>query len=67
MIVNRNADPVVALPYACARIANSIAKNVDATAASCGEFSKGVATKNDQLANDNLSKQSAKSKRLLSG
>jgi hypothetical protein len=31
-----------------------MARNVDATAASWGEFPNGVATKNDQLASDNL-------------
>lgn len=38
------------------RIAKRMQMNVDATAASCGDFSKGVAMKKDQDANDRLRK-----------
>ena len=44
------AAPELARLKTSARMAKTIARNVDATAASCGLFPKGVATKNDQLA-----------------
>ena len=50
MIENMKATPVPTLPNACAMMANTIAKKVDATAASCGLLPNGAATKNDQLA-----------------
>ena len=48
------ATPVETPLNACARIANTMATNVDQTAASWGDFSKGVDTKRDQLANESL-------------
>ena len=45
-----NAAPVLARLNTSARIAKTIARNVEATAASCGLFPNGVATKKDQLA-----------------
>ena len=48
------ATPVETPLNACARIANTMAINVDQTAASWGDFSKGVATKRDQLASESL-------------
>lgn len=50
MSVNTNAAPVLARANTRARIAKTIERNVDATAASCGLFPNGAATKNDQLA-----------------
>ena len=40
-----------------AKIAKTIARNVDATAASCGLFPNGAATKNDQLASPSPSRR----------
>ena len=50
MIVKMNAAPVLAWLNTSARIAKTMARNVEATAASCGLLPNGVATKNDQLA-----------------
>ena len=50
MIVKMNAAPVLARLNTSASMANTIARNVEATAASCGLLPKGVATKKDQLA-----------------
>lgn len=50
MIVKMNAAPLLARANTSARIANAMARNVDATAASCGLFPNGAATKKDQLA-----------------
>ena len=54
MIVNMNAAPVEAFPKTSARIARTIARNVDATAASCGELPKGALMKKDQLQRERL-------------
>ncbi len=50
MIEKMNAAPVLARLNTSARMAKTMARNVEATAASCGLLPKGVATKNDQLA-----------------
>ena len=52
MTVYMKAVPEPTAPRTRAIIANTIAENVDTTAASCGLLPKGEATKNDQLASD---------------
>ena len=56
-MVKMNATPVVAFEKTSARIAKTIARNVEATAASCGLFPKGAATKKDQLASERPSRR----------
>lgn len=53
-MVKMKAAPVEAFAKTRARMAKTMAKNVDATAASCGEFPNGALMKNDQLHNEKL-------------
>lgn len=58
MIVKMKAPPVDALPKTNAKMAKTIAKNVEATAANCGEFPNGAPIKNDQLHSESLDSSS---------
>lgn len=54
---NTNAAPVPALLNTKARIAKTIERNVEATAANCGDFPKGDAMKKDHEARTSPSRR----------
>lgn len=57
MIVKMTAPPVLRLLRTKATMARMIARNVENTAASCGDLPKGAAVKNDQLARERPSRR----------
>ncbi len=54
---NMKAAPVPACSNTKARIAKTIERNVEATAANCGDFPKGAAMKKDHEARSSPSKR----------